>query len=185
MKIKFFLLATATLAMVSCSSSKSQSGPDTEFEVPCSGYSYSSDHDTFRSSAMGQSKNLEIAAQKAMTAARSKLATSIETTVKTVTDNYLSSYEVGTNEEARSRFQSMTREAASQTLRNVRTICNKTTQSSDGMYKSYVALEVTTDALEKDIVNGISNDEKLRTDFEYEKFKEVFNEEMAKLESER
>jgi hypothetical protein len=31
------------------------------------------------------------------------------------------------------------------------------------------------------IANQISNDEKLRTDFEYEKFKQVFEEEMSKL----
>ena len=51
------------------------------------------------------------------------------------------------------------------------------------MYHAYVALELTSneylEALTKETNKRISDDEKLRTDFELDKFKKVFEEEMA------
>ena len=50
------------------------------------------------------------------------------------------------------------------------------------MYHAYVALELTSneylEALTKETNKRISDDEKLRTDFELDKFKKVFEEEM-------
>lgn len=82
-----------------------------------------------RASAMGISNSQEIASQKAMTAARAKLAAAIQTTVKTVTDNHASSYEAGQQEEAKGRFQSLTREVVNQTLNGVKVICQKMMKS--------------------------------------------------------
>ena len=51
-------------------------------------------------------------------------------------------------------------------------------KTPDGKYKVYVAMEMSKQALLEDVVNGIKNDDKLRTDFEYERFKKIFDEEM-------
>lgn len=151
---------------------------DIEVIVPCSGPEYMPDAEHFRASAMGLSNSQEIASQKAMTAARAKLAAAIQTTVKTVTDNYASSYEVGQQEEAKGRFQTLTREVVNQTLNGVKVICQKMMKSPDGQYKAYVAIELGGIDVVKAMNNKISNDDKLRVDFEYEKFKKVFDEEM-------
>ena len=106
------------------------------------------------------------------------MAAAIQTTVKTVTDNYTSSYEVGQQEEAKGRFQALTREVVNQTLNGVKVICQKMMKSPEGQYKAYVAIELGGIDVVKAMNNKISNDEKLRVDFEYEKFKKVFDEEM-------
>ena len=51
-------------------------------------------------------------------------------------------------------------------------------KSPEGQYKAYVAIELGGIDVVKAMNNKISNDEKLRVDFEYEKFKKVFDEEM-------
>ncbi len=184
MKARFFLLGLALLGLASCGSKApaAYGADDIEINIPCSGIEYSSSEDYFRSNAMGISNSLEIANQKAMASARQRLAASIETTVKSITDNYTSSYENDQQEEARGRFQSISREVVSQKLTGVRVICQKVTQSPDGRYKSYVAIELAGDEIANEMKNRISADEKLRTDYEYEKFKAVFDEEMSKLE---
>ena len=53
-------------------------------------------------------------------------------------------------------------------------------KTPDNKYKVYIALELAGNELLEGISNSIKNDDKLRIDFEYEKFKKVFEEEMSK-----
>ena len=58
--------------------------------------------------------------------------------------------------------------------------CEKTMKTPDGKYKVYVSLELAGEEIMNAMANRIKNDDKLRIDFEYEKFKKVFEEEMSK-----
>ena len=177
MKKMYCVALLAGMLVYACGGQKQlvqKNQEDIEVIVPCSGPEYMPDAEHF----MGLSNSQEIASQKAMTAARAKLAAAIQTTVKTVTDNYASSYEVGQQEEAKGRFQTLTREVVNQTLNGVKVICQKMMKSPDGQYKAYVAIELGGIDVVKAMNNKISNDDKLRVDFEYEKFKKVFDEEM-------
>lgn len=191
MNAKIILLCAVAFMVASCGSSKKSvsstaASADVEVIVPCAGPEFYTSADYFRANAMGTSHSLEISSQKAMTAARTKLAAAIEATIKTVTDNYTSSYEENEKEEARGRFQSLTREVVSQKLNGVRVTCSKTMQNPQGgQYKSYVAIELAGNEIASAINDGVSADSKLRTDFEYQKFREVFNEEMEKLAAEQ
>ena len=171
--------------MSSCGSSKSAAGQggDVEVNVPCSGVEFQTDKEYFRASAMGLSTNMNIAKQKAMTEARAGLAASISAKVKTVTDNYSSSYQMGENDDSKNRYQSLTRTVVDQELSGTRVICEKTMRdTSNGNYKVYVALELAGDEIMNAMANRIKDDDKLRVDFEYEKFKKVFEEEMSKMQ---
>ena len=53
-------------------------------------------------------------------------------------------------------------------------------KTPDGKYKVYVSLELAGEEIMNAMANRIKNDDKLRIDFEYEKFKKVFEEEMSK-----
>lgn len=180
---KIFLIsavATAMIAMTSCGSSKTTQAPagDVSVYVPCSGPQFMTNNEYFRASAMGLSSDMNIAKQKAMSSARTQLAQAIETKVKAVTDDYTSSYQTGENEEAKSRFQQLALQATQQTLSGVRVLCEETMKSPEGKYKVYVALELAGNEIVEAAANKIKDDEKLRIDFEYEKFKQIFEEEM-------
>lgn len=118
--------------------------------------------------------------KKAMTEARAEIATAINAKVKSVTDSYVSSYQQGENDESKSRYQSLTRTVVEQELSGTRVICEKTMKTPDGKYKVYVSLELAGEEIMNAMANRIKNDDKLRIDFEYEKFKKVFEEEMSK-----
>jgi ribosomal protein S20 len=123
--------------------------------------------------------------KKALTNARNELAQSIQTTVKTVTDNYTNSTSVDKREQLEQKFESLNREVVDQTLQGIRTICEKLVVTKDGNYKTYIAIELSADDLVKQYNSRITADEKLKVDYDYEKFKDTFNKEMDKMAAQK
>ncbi|HMQ00746.1 MAG TPA: hypothetical protein PKC24_13280 [Cyclobacteriaceae bacterium] len=119
--------------------------------------------------------------RRALTNARAELAASISTMVKTVTDNYVISREFNNREEVEERFESLNREIVDQQLSGIRTICEKLVRTNQGNYKTYIAIELSADELVSAYNQRLSKDERLRIDYDYEKFKETFDREMDKL----
>jgi len=175
---------TAVAAIYSCKSKSEPTPPDeVEVVIPCSGSEYFTDNKIFRANSIGESMDQVTAKNKAMTNARNDLASAIQTTVKTVTDNYVNSREFNNKEELEERFESLNREVVNQELQGVRVICEKNTKTKAGRYKSYVALELSADELVSAYNERLSKDERLRIDYDYEKFKQTFEEEMSKMEN--
>jgi hypothetical protein len=177
------LLAVGAVFITGCKSSKKTPTPKGEVEVviPCSGPDYFTTSKAFRANSIGESQDQQTAKKKALTNARNELAQAIETTVKTVTDNYVNSREMNNREEIEERFESLNREVVNQTLSGIRTICEKNMLTQQGTYKSYIAIELSADELVSKYNERLSKDERLKIDYDYEKFKETFNQEMDKL----
>jgi hypothetical protein len=101
--------------------------------------------------------------------------------VKAVTDNYLNSREMNNKEEVEERFEQLNREIVNQRLQGIKTICEKQVKTNDGTYKTYIALELSADDLVSSYNERLSKDERLKIDYDYEKFKETFDQEMEKF----
>ena len=164
-------------------SSKDQG--ETLIEVYCSGPEYFSNAEYFRANQVGESVDQATAKKKAMSNARADLAAAVQTTVKGVIDNYVNSRELNNVEEAEARFESLTREVINQKLTGVKTICEKTTKTADGKYKTYIAIELAGDELMNAMNDRLSKDAKLKIDYDYEQFKKTFDSEMDKLAKEK
>ena len=67
-----------------------------------------------------------------------------------------------------------------QTLTGIRTVCEKLVQTKAGTYKTYIAIELSASDLVTRYNESLSKDEKLRIDYDYEKFRELFEKEMQK-----
>jgi hypothetical protein len=81
------------------------------------------------------------------------------------------------------RYETLTREVVKQKLTGTIEICNKQTKTKEGNYKTYVTIELASN----DVLNGLnsrlSSDQVLKVDYNYEKFKETFEDEMNKLDT--
>jgi hypothetical protein len=176
------LLAAATV-VVSCKGKKEAAKPkgETEVIVPCSGPDYFTTNKVFRSNSIGESSDQVASKKKALSNARAELAASISTTVKAVTDNYLNSREMNNREEVEERYEQLNREVVEQQLTGVRTICEKLMKTEGGTYKTYIALELSASDLVSAYNEKLSKDERLKIDYDYEKFKETFDKEMDKM----
>jgi hypothetical protein len=177
------IIALGTVFVTGCKSKKEVKAPKGEVEVsvPCSGPDFFTTNKFFRANSIGESEDQVVSKKKALTNARNELAQAIQTTVKTVTDNYVNSREMNNREEVEERFESLNREVVEQTLSGVRTICEKLMKTGEGRYKTYIAIELSADELVAKYNERISKDERLKIDYDYEKFKETFDKEMEKM----
>jgi hypothetical protein len=145
----------------------------------CAGPEYFSTDEFFRSNGLGESMDQATARKRAMSNARADLASSISTTVKGTIDNYVNSREFNNREEVEERFEGLTREVINQQLNGVKTICQKAVRvTANGNYKYYVALELSGQDMLGAMNQRLSNDERLRIDYDYEQFKQTFEQEM-------
>jgi hypothetical protein len=189
MKTRITLLAIAAMTMVaipSCKKNKDEvKTPDPKGEVVineyCSGTEFQSTKEAFRSTATGESMDRETAKKKARSNAMSEMAKTISATMKIVGDNYVNSTEVNNKEEVTESFNEMARTVVDQELRGCKELCEKLTQRPDGTYVSYVALELSGSNIADAYQAGLSKNDKLKADYNYEKFKETFDKEMEKL----
>ncbi|HQX30542.1 MAG: LPP20 family lipoprotein [Flavobacteriales bacterium] len=157
-------------------------GGETEVKVMCSGPEYFTNNEVFRANAIGESMDQATAKKKALANARAQMASDINTQIKGVIDNYVNSREFNNKEEVSERFEGLTREVVDQRLSGVRTICEKqVTVNATGNYKTYIAIELSAQDLLAAYNERLSNDERTRIDYDYEKFKETFDAEMDKI----
>jgi len=155
---------------------------ETEIKVMCSGPDYFTNDKVFRQNAVGESMDQMTSKNKALSAARGLLAADINTQIKRVIDNYVNSRELNNKEEVSERFEGLTREVVDQKLSGVKTICEKqVTVNGSGNYKTYIAIELSAQDLIAAYNERLSKDERLRIDYDYEKFKETFDKEMEKM----
>ena len=177
----FVLLAFGAF-MIGCKS-KEKAPPkgETEVVVPCSGPDFFTTTKFFRSNSIGESQDQVTSKKKALANARAELASSISTTVKAVTDNYVNSREMNNKEQVEERFEQLNREIVDQQLTGIKTICEKLMKTDNGTYKTYIAIELSADDLVASYNEKLSKDDRLKIDYDYEKFKETFDKEMEKM----
>jgi len=189
-KITSILMIAAVSSLVLISACKSKEkvakvAGEELIEVHCAGPEFFANAEYFRANSIGESLDQATAKKKAMSNARADLASSVETTIKGVVDNYVNSRELNNTEEVEERFESLTREVINQKLTGVKTICEKTARTTEGKYKTYIAIELAGDELMNAMNEKLSNDAKLKIDYDYEQFKKTFDDEMKKMETDR
>jgi len=190
-RIVTYIAVAAMFSLASCNSSKKaiktgekQEIPvgEVEIKIPCSGSEFFSDKKNFRANAVGESLDQMTSKKKARVNAKTELAGAINSTIKSVIDNYVNSREVNNVEEVSEKFEGLSREVVNQELSGVRTICEKLVMTADGKYKTYLAIELAGDDLVESINERLSKEEQLKVDYDYQKFKESFEAEMSKME---
>lgn len=189
-KFLFILSAIALIGTTACKSKKKKEESkmpqgEVEVKVLCSGPEFQSDGKVFRANAVGESMDQATSKKRALANARADLASAINTTIKGTIDNYVSSREMNNREEISERFESLTREIINQRLVGTRIICERLTKTPNNNFKTYIAIELSGGDLVNSMNERLSRDERLRNDYDYERFKETFEREMEKLENSR
>lgn len=176
------ILALGAAFMLGCKGKEKQPPKgEVEVVVPCSGPDFFTTNKFFRSNSIGESQDQVTSKKKALTNARAEIAASIQTTVKAVTDNYVNSREMNNKEQVEERFEQLNREIVDQKLSGIKTICEKLMKTDQGTYKTYIAIELSADDLVATYNERLSQDDRLKIDYDYEKFKETFEKEMEKM----
>jgi len=186
-KIIVFSLFLGSAFFIGCKATKDTIKVSDEMKeviTPCSDQDYHTDKNFFRAAGTGNSVDLSTSKNKARLDATAQLAASINTVIKSVTDRYTNDRAIGAGSEFGQKFEELTRAVVNQSVNNISVVCTKSF-TKDGKYTSFIAIEVAKDEVLNNINNSISNDKKLRQDYDYEKYKETFNKEMENHKSEQ
>jgi hypothetical protein len=162
--------------------SKGSSEGETLLEMYCNGDEFLNNKEYFRATGIGESMDQMTANKKARSNAQAELAKTLNSTMKIVTDNYVKSSEVNNQEELTERFEELSRTVVNQQLEGARKICEKYTKTKEGNYKCYMALELSGKDMLAKYNEQIIADPTTKVDYDYDKFKKTFDEEMLKLE---
>lgn len=194
MKRNYLTIAVTAIvlgvSMGACKSKKEVVTPEGEtvITIPCSGPEFFTDENTFRANALGESIDMNTAKRKAMSNAKAQLAGDIESVMKLVGDNYVMSREMNNREEVMERFEENARTVVNQKLRGIRQICEVSTKSTGEeaeLYRFYIAIELSAENLTQGYYDALSQDEVIQIDYNYEKFKETFEQEMENYRNNR
>jgi hypothetical protein len=171
--------------LVACNGSKkaaNQPIPASEVEVviPCSGPDFFTNKKYFRANSIGESLDQVVSKRKALSNARAELAASVKVLIESVVDNYVKSSELNNLEQLEERFEGLNREVIKQELVGIKTICEKLTKTSEGKFKTYIAIELSAQKLVDKFHERIMKDDLIKMDYDYEKFKKTFEQEMGK-----
>lgn len=186
---KLILLAAGLLfavAFAGCSSGrKAKSVPMTEGEVevtiPLSGPEYRSDAGYWRATQMGESRDAAMAKKLAMQNTRQELAALVQAEVQAVIENYGQNAAIAGKNINEGLYQELTRTVVKQQLNGLEVVGEKLFKLANGDFRYHICLQMSKEALEEKVSEVLSNDERLRLEFDREQFKKIFNEEMEKF----
>jgi hypothetical protein len=149
MKKIVFGIMSSMFIFLACNSSKSNLQ---EVKTPFKGNSYESNRRYFRAVSSGESINLETARNKALLSAKQRIASSVQTEIKNVTENYTNERTSGEQlGDFGERFQQLTREVLSTNLVGSVQFDEKIYQKQNKDYLVWVAVE----ARKKDIYKNL------------------------------
>lgn len=155
--------------------------PEVEISTPCSGTEFYSSKELIRSTAVGSSMDQQMAKRMARSAALEDLGTKIRVAVNALIVDYYKSTKRDMTEDLKQRFEGGTDLVVREHVAGYRTICEKFTRKG-GDYKCYMAIEIGTDELSKPVHQKLTDDDILRVDYDFEQFREKFNEAMSKAD---
>jgi len=121
------------------------------------------------------------AKQAAANNARQELARMMQVKVESVIEDYSSTYVDGDAQDFRQSLKDLSRTVVDQTVNGAVPAAPGWTEKMKSGTMYHVCLEINADNVLEAIKDKVSADSKLRTDFEYEKFKQVFDQEMQKM----
>lgn len=186
MKFNKLFGAIAAIAVMplffSCGTPKSVTNDLKEVSVPMSSKEYRSDADHFRATGIGESPDLVAAKKIATLNARTEIASSIQSTIKSVSEQYMNQVTVADKQDFAAKFEETSRQVVNQVLEGVRVKEEKVFQAKDGKYQYYINLEMPKENVVSNAVSAVSKDQKLALNFDKEQFQKIFDAEMVKLE---
>ena len=187
-KIYLIFTVITILMFVSCSNSrkitkKTASGETREeFIIPCADFSKNT-KELFRATASATSPDHQFAKDKANGLARNALAQKIETNVNSLFDNYANQYDVDSKNDFKEVTKAITRQVTDQKLTGINITCEKNFTLSSGKYEVWVGIEMPIENISKSIYDKVSQEKKIRLDYDYDKFKEELQKEIEKRQN--
>lgn len=142
----FFILLIISIS--SCKTNSVSFERNTVAQNPCRCYT-EKESDIISYSAVGESVDEMYSKTKALSDARIGLASLVQSRVLSISNKFQESNNSNQTEELKTTRKEATRLAVEQSLSNMKITCEETIRTESGTYKTYICLEIKSEAIEK------------------------------------
>ncbi len=193
MKKIMTLVTVVLLAATSCSSARKAMQTATtqtnlvEQVLPLSEAKYRSDAQYYRSVQSGVSPEMSMAKKIAIQNARQELAATIQSDIKTVTENYARQVNLSSDEKPgyESRMTELTYSIVSQTITGATVMDEKLYTEPNGTYRHYVCMELSKEQMKEAVMAKLKQEEKLLSEFNLAEFRKLYDEKMTEFNAQK
>lgn len=179
---RLFLIAASVCCMALFAACGATRGTE-EVEIsgqPCS--DCFSTNDLIRARGMGESRDQQMALEKARSNALAALGSKIKVSMEALMENYSVNRTENEEEDFKSKSEKFDRRIVDETIQGYRTICEKYTVRKDKngtkIYKCYYVVELGKADATSSLYKGLSSG-KTSLDMDYEKFRMKFQQELS------
>ena len=178
-------MVLASITLVSCSSSIALTKVDDSREVklPFSEKEYKTNAEFLRARANGESRDLQGGEMIARHNAEVVLANTIGTAIKGVTEQYFQNTSDNNSNDFSKKFESTTRSITNEAVSNIKIVDTKTLKKANGVYDTWMVIEVSKKSILAGTLKAMSNQKAFKLESDQAKFREIFEQEMSKLDN--
>jgi hypothetical protein len=178
-------MVLASITLVSCSSSIALTKVDDSREVklPFSEKEYKTNAEFLRARANGESRDLQGGEMIARHNAEAVLANTIGTAIKGVTEQYFQNTSDNNSNDFSKKFESTTRTITNEAVSNIKIVDTKTLKKANGVYDTWMVIEVSKKSILAGTLKAMSNQKAFKLESDQAKFREIFEQEMSKLDN--
>jgi hypothetical protein len=177
-QIKLFNLIGISLLFlfVGCKSAEKQKTDVTDPAIGfyCADSEFSPTVDYFRQHEIGKSVDQTTAMKKAIRLAQNELGESIYSTLFDAIEKYLVHQQMSYNKSMEKEIADFSTQLSEEMVENVNIICEETVQSKNGMYFTYIVIEISTAEVLQKVQRLGSQSSLLNFDIDAEKFRNTF-----------
>lgn len=154
-----------------------------EVKLPFSEKEYKTNAEFIRARSNGESRDLQGGEMIARHNAEAVLANTIGTVVKGVTELYFQNTSDNNSNDFSKKFETTTRTVTNEALSNIKVVDTKTFRKANGVYDTWMVIEVSKKSLLAGTLKAMSNQKAFKLESDQAKFREIFEQEMSKLEN--
>jgi len=178
-------MVLASITLVSCFSSIALTKVDDSREVklPFSEKEYKTNAEFLRARANGESRDLQGGEMIARHNAEAVLANTIGTAIKGVTEQYFQNTSDNNSNDFSKKFESTTRSITNEAVSNIKIVDTKTLKKANGVYDTWMVIEVSKKSILAGTLKAMSNQKAFKLESDQAKFREIFEQEMSKLDN--
>jgi len=178
-------MVLASITLTSCPSSIALTKVDDsrEIKLPFSEKEYKTNAEFLRARANGESRDLQGGEMIARHNAEAVLANTIGTAIKGVTEQYFQNTSDNNSNDFSKKFESTTRSITIEAISNIKIVDTKTLKKANGVYDTWMVIEVSKKSILAGTLKAMSNQKAFKLDSDQAKFREIFEQEMSKLDN--
>ncbi len=178
-------MVLASITLTSCPSSIALTKVDDsrEIKLPFSEKEYKTNAEFLRARANGESRDLQGGEMIARHNAEAVLANTIGTAIKGVTEQYFQNTSDNNSNDFSKKFESTTRSITNEAISNIKIVDTKTLKKANGVYDTWMVIEVSKKSILAGTLKAMSNQKAFKLESDQAKFREIFEQEMSKLDN--